>query len=133
MSIGFEEKSVRIVHVITGLGIGGAETILYKLLSEMDNKQFSQSVISLLDGGSLRPRIEKLGVPVYSLGMIQGVPSLRALWSLKNLLVLLKPDLIQGWMYHGNIAASMANYLCRSAQYKVLWNIRASLNNFSGE
>jgi glycosyltransferase involved in cell wall biosynthesis len=133
MSIELEEKSFRIIHVITGLDTGGAETMLFKLLSEMDNKKFSQSVISLLEGGSLRPKIEKLGVPVYSLGMKHGIPSLRALWRLKNLITRLQPDLIQGWMYHGNFAASLAGFLFRSGDCKVLWNIRASLNKFSNE
>jgi len=38
---------VRIAHVITGLGTGGAETMLYKLLSRMDRARFDPLVKSL--------------------------------------------------------------------------------------
>jgi glycosyltransferase involved in cell wall biosynthesis len=39
----------------------------------------------------------------------------------------LKPKILQGWMYHGNTAATLAHYVCggRSAR-KLAWNLRAS-------
>jgi glycosyltransferase involved in cell wall biosynthesis len=125
-----EEGCFQIVHIITGLNIGGAETMLCKLLSEMDNKGFSQAVISLMEGGTLKEKIESYNIPVHSLGMKQGIPSLRSIWDLKKLICKLKPDLIQGWMYHGNLAASLARFLYGQDKVKLLWNVRASMSNF---
>src|SRR5690606_30176877 len=46
---------------------------------------------------------------------------------LSRLLAGLKPDVVQGWMYHGNLAATLADRLSgRRSARKLLWNIRAS-------
>jgi glycosyltransferase involved in cell wall biosynthesis len=42
----------------------------------------------------------------------------------------LKPDLVQGWMYHGNVAASMAVV---GDRLPVVWGIHHSLHDVSGE
>lgn len=97
---------IRICHIITGLSTGGAEMMLYKLLSGTDRTRFESSVISLIDKGTLGERIEALGIPVYTLGMPRGWPHPSGLVRLVRLVRRLRPDLLQGWMYHGNLAAS---------------------------
>jgi glycosyltransferase involved in cell wall biosynthesis len=44
----------------------------------------------------------------------------------------LDPDLIQGWMYHGNLAAQIAAAFARRP-VAVVWNIRQSLYSFAYE
>jgi glycosyltransferase involved in cell wall biosynthesis len=102
---------IRIAHIITGLQADGAETMLYKLLCRMDRRQFQASVLSLREGGPLAPRIEALGIPVYS---ARSFPALLGS----------KPDVLQGWMYHGNIAAQLAAAVL--ANTPVIWNVRGS-------
>jgi glycosyltransferase involved in cell wall biosynthesis len=117
---------VNVVHVITGLNVGGAERALFRLLANRKEKSFNLSVISLLDKGVIGGQIQSLGIPVYTLGMWRGIPGPTALIGLRRLLKKLAPDLIQGWMYHGNLAATVA---ARSLGLRipVLWNIRQSL------
>ncbi|HZB84868.1 MAG TPA: glycosyltransferase [Rubrobacteraceae bacterium] len=114
---------VRVLHLINDLSAGGAEMMLYKLLSCADRERFEPAVISLIGGGSLEARIEALGVPVYTVGMEPGRPTPAAIWRLRRLARRLKPDLIQGWMYHGNLAASLAAAFAPKS-VPVLWNIR---------
>jgi glycosyltransferase involved in cell wall biosynthesis len=122
----------RILHIITGLGTGGAEMMLYKLLSGMNLKHSKPAVISLIPGGSLQASIEALGVPVHSLGMRRGIPSPTALWRLMLLVRHLRPLLVQGWMYHGNLVAQIAkSFLPRPVP--ILWNIRHSVYNLAYE
>ena len=83
--------------------------MLCRLLCGMDRDRFLPSVISLLKGGSLRRQIEELNIPVYSLDMKQGIPNPTLIFRLRRLINRLKPDLVQGWMYHGNLVASLAN------------------------
>ncbi len=45
--------AVSVVHVITGLGTGGAETMLYRLLAVLDLGRFRCRVVSLGDHGRL--------------------------------------------------------------------------------
>ena len=130
MDIAQKEKRISIVHVIIGLDTGGAETMLCKLLFGMDKNKFSQSVISLTDGGTLRSKIESWGIPVYSLGLGQSVVSPITLCRLKKIIDRINPDVLQGWMPHGNFTASMAKLLSRKRRIKVFWNIRQSLDQF---
>ncbi len=117
---------MKILHVITGLNTGGAETFLYRLLSEMDREKFQPSVISLLDEGTLGEPIKALGIPIYTLNMKSPLSAPITLLKLMKLTRYLQPDIIQGWMYHGNIAAMAGTWLM-TKHPKVLWNIRQAL------
>lgn len=123
-----------IIHIISGLSTGGAEMMLYKLLTSIDKQKFKSIVISLVEGGEeLKDRIEALDIPVYSLG-IKG-SSFLSLFRILKLIRLtreIKPDMIQGWMYHGNLAASLAGKFA-SGHPAVVWNIRHSLSNIRNE
>ena len=59
----------KIVHIITGLGSGGAEHMLYKLLKYSDREKYYHEVISLLDDGVYGKKIEDLGIKVYCLNL----------------------------------------------------------------
>jgi len=123
---------MKICHIITGLSTGGAEMMLYKLLSAADRSRFTPVVISLMDYGTLGKRIKALDVPIYTLDMVPGRSTPAALWRLIRLVRQLHPNLIQGWMYHGNIAALLAGVVA-SENVPVLWNIRQSLYSLKNE
>lgn len=123
---------MRILHVITSLGTGGAEMMLLKLLSAA-NGDWVQAVVSIDNEPSIiAPRIVKLGVEVHKLGVNRTVPNpLRAL-SIVPITRRFRPDLIQGWMYHGNFVASYAAAR-EKPNLPVLWNIQQSLYDISKE
>lgn len=118
----------KILHIINGLHTGGAEMMLHRLLSATDCSQFEPMVISLRDRGTLGGPIEALGVPVYAAGMTHGWPTPVSVWRLLRTVRRLQPDLIQGWMYHGNLAASLVGW-----RVPVLWNVRHSLHDLRFE
>lgn len=123
---------VRVLHVITGLSTGGAETMLRKVLAGMDRSRFESCVISLMSGGRLANEIRALDVPVIELGMRRGLPSLFSLYELFREVRRFRPQIIQGWMYHGNLAAWLArNTAMRNAA--LVWNIRQSLYDLAQE
>jgi len=124
---------IKTVHVITGLATGGAEMMLYKLLSGIDRSRFEPVVISLMDKDTRISRsIEDLGVPVHSLGMRQGRVSFSAVSRLLKMVRVIEPDIIQGWMYHGNIAASLSGFLSFQ-KTPIIWNIRHSMHDLKFE
>lgn len=102
--------------------------MLLKLCSKLDRRRFAPSVISLSDKGVIGPRIEALGIPVYTLKMRPSRPSLTGLLRLRKLVLTLRPNLFQGWMYHGNLAASLA-----AGSGSVVWGIRQSLYGLDKE
>ena len=114
---------IRVLHVITGLDTGGAETMLCKLLEAMPSLEFQHHVVSLRDEGTLGQRIRAREIPVTSLRMPRGVPTVRAVLDLRRVARAWRPHVVQGWMYHGNLAALAA----AGADQPVVWNVRQSL------
>lgn len=123
-------KKVRIAFIITGLHGGGAETMLVHLLRGMDRSKFDPVVISLMDHGRLGGSIESLGVPVHTIGLRPGRPTPAALFRLLKLTRAAKPNIIQGWMYHSNLAASLVSLFVRRP---VCWCIQNSFHSFAAE
>ena len=120
---------MKVLHVITGLGTGGAEMMLYKLLSHMDGEDFQNEVISLTDCGPLSRNIQDLGIPVSALGMPRGIPSPRAVFELNRRLQAIQPTVVQTWMYHADLLGGIA---ARRAGIPVVWNIRnAALERYA--
>ena len=120
------------MHIITGLSTGGAERALYNLLRGGLAGNFISHIISLSDEGTIGPRIEALGVPVTVLGMSNGWPTPSGLVKFRRIIKSFRPDLVHGWMYHGNLAATLA---CAFAPNRPIlaWNIRHSLYDLGCE
>lgn len=114
----------RVAHVITGLNPGGAEMMLFKLLSAMDRVVFKPEVISLTGMGPLAERIQALDITVRALGMRRGVPNPLSLLRLAVWLRRSKPDVIQTWMYHADLIGGIAAKLVGGIP--VIWGIRHS-------
>ncbi|MDZ8110073.1 MAG: glycosyltransferase [Nostoc sp. DedQUE12a] len=123
---------MKIIYIITGLSTGGAEVMLYKLISRINRQRFTPVVVSLMDSGTWGDRIVNLGIPVYTIGMKPGTLKLINIWRMIHIVRQLKPDLIQGWMYHGNLAAQFVR-LFIFRQVPVFWNIRHSLHSLELE
>jgi len=113
---------MKIVHVITGLDAGGAETMLFKLLSRIERGAFDSEVISLSTLGLIGPRIEALGVPVVALGLSSALPNPFTFASLVRRLASSRPAIVHCWMYHGNLLGGLAARL--AGIKRVIWSIR---------
>ena len=122
---------MKILHVISGLDTGGTELFLERLLQRLDRKEFSHAVVSLRTRGSVGSRLMEAGVPVYALEAGVNFAGLRAPFALRGIVRREAPDLIQGWMYHGNLAAWAASRWASDAA--LLWGIRQSLYDLSRE
>lgn len=118
-------QRLRIAHVIPDLSIGGAETALVRLLESLDRARFASLVITLRDGGQLGSRARAVA-EVVSLAMRTRIPAPSTLRRLRTTLRAFAPDVVQGWMYHGNLAAWAG---ARSLQPRpaLAWGIRQSL------
>ncbi|MEO0928170.1 MAG: glycosyltransferase [Cyanobacteria bacterium J06643_13] len=126
------KKKIKLLFITTGLGAGGAEVMLVSLLSSINRDRFEPSVISLLDQGIYGEKIEQLDIPVYCVEMLAGKPTLNSAVRLKSIISEIKPDLIQGWMYHANLAAQFFNFFV-NRRIPVLWSIHHSLHDLGSE
>jgi glycosyltransferase involved in cell wall biosynthesis len=113
---------MKVVHVIAGLSVGGAELMLAKLLSVSQRAERRDEVISLTDIGPVGERIRQNSVPVRALGMRRGRAGLFGLIRLVRWIRRAQPDLVQTWMYHADLLGGVAATL--AGRIPVVWGIR---------
>jgi glycosyltransferase involved in cell wall biosynthesis len=117
---------VRVLHVITGLGVGGAESMLASVVGA-HSTELDQAVVSLMPNGYHAPRIRERGTPVTELALGGPVSAPMAVSRLARIVSRMRPHVVQGWMYHGNLAALGAVVLSgRRSHTKLAWGIRCS-------
>lgn len=122
----------KILFIINWLHTGGAEMMLYKLLIGINQERWEPIVISLINGGKLQQQIADLGITVHNVNMKRGLPKVMSAWRLIKMVIQQNPDLIQGWMYHSNLAAYFSSVFLYQ-KVPVVWNIRSSLYTFRNQ
>ena len=116
---------MKIVHIINGLGDGGAEHTLYKICKY--DKSNQHIIISLTTPGKYYNLLKNINIKVYCLNA--NLFSINKFFYLIKLLRLLKPDIVQTWLLHSDLVGSIAAKLI--GINKIVWNIRYS--NLKGE
>lgn len=104
--------------------------MLYKLITALPAQQWQVQLVCLLDAGVIGPRLEAAGVVVHPLG-IRGLPTPATLGHLARIVRSFRPDLIQGWMYSGNVLAWVAHRLAPGIPW--LTSIRQTLYDLRRE
>lgn len=115
---------MRVFHIISGLGPGGAEHMLLRLVAATPD--ISHAVFSLSGNGVLSDRLRMAGASLINEEPSRG--KFRDLAGLRSRISAYAPDVIQGWMYHGNLAAQLVRSAAPTAA--VLWNVRQSLTEW---
>ena len=114
-------RRLKVLHVINGLARGGAETVLYRLIS--NSPSIDHEVICLVGRGWYSDKLEAHGIRVHHLNWTSAPSGLAAMWRLESLIRKSDADLVQAWMYRSNVLAGLAS---RIAGKTVLWNVRCS-------
>ncbi|HEV7487124.1 MAG TPA: glycosyltransferase [Thermoanaerobaculia bacterium] len=112
----------RVLHVITELETGGAETLLAQVVTGGDRDRFQHSVVSLTTLGAIGADLRARGVDVSVLGIHRQLPNPFRSFALRRLIGVTKPDVIKSWLYHANLAASVV----KPRRIPVLWGIHSS-------
>ncbi len=114
---------LRVMHIISGLLHGGAETVLQRLATAPDTT-VRHTVVSMTTEGVMGGLLRDAGVEVITLDM-QGVAgSVRGLWRLFRLLRSRRPDVVQTWMYHADLIGGLVARL--AGIRAVAWGVRNS-------
>lgn len=115
---------IKILHLVTGLEVGGAETALARLATGLDPTRFEQKVVSLIEPGVVAAEIRKIGIPVIDLGLDRGRASLAGLARMVRLLQRQRPVILQTWLYHADLLGLLAGRFASTP--RIVWNIRCS-------
>jgi glycosyltransferase involved in cell wall biosynthesis len=123
------ERTLNVLHVITGLGSGGAESVLYRLAAAPAPGIARQTVISLTDSGFYGEALETAGVPLTCLNMAGPASIPSATLRCATVMRRERPDVVVTWLYHADLIGTLAAVL--AGQPPLLWNLRCSDIDFS--
>jgi glycosyltransferase involved in cell wall biosynthesis len=111
-----------ILHVITGLEVGGAEMALYRLILESRSSRYTHTVIALTPEGGMYERFLEAGIKLIVLDFRRAPFS--QLLQLYRLMRALRPDVVQTWLYHADLLGGLAARL--AGVKNVIWGIRTT-------
>lgn len=122
-----------VLHVISGLGTGGAEANLVRLAGALQTRGAAQHVVSVSGHGDHAATLAAAGVGVTMLGVNAPAQLLCGVMRLRRFVRKLQPDILQGWMYYGDLFAALAHRLSPGrAGRRLFWNLRASNTHEGG-
>lgn len=102
--------------------------MLLRLSIELQKRGFQNYVVSLEKREPFAEMFEEQGIEVFSLGSRGDGSWVRRLLGLGEVLRSVRPAVTQGWMYHANLALSLAG-AGRSGVTRPLWNIRRGVDD----
>jgi glycosyltransferase involved in cell wall biosynthesis len=129
--VGSQAVRTNIVHTITSLNVGGAQLMLARFLGQLDRNRFSSTVLSLLAPGAIGAQVQHTESKLITIAMDERprpYDVVRLTRSLSNA----APDLLHGWMYHGNLAAIIGSALGLHFS-PVIWSIHHTVRNLGDE
>ena len=118
---GKSAAGLKILHVTSALTAGGAETVMYRLISQTNGVE--HEVICLGPREWYSSKLEERGIRVHHLEFQSVVSGFAGVRRLHRIIKSSDADLVQGWMYRGNILGGISS---RLAGKPVIWNIRCS-------
>lgn len=118
------------MHVITGLGIGGAERMLTRVVcASQKTAKHHHIVVSLMDHGHFGQQLVKVGAELHTLDLKRGQAGPTSLFSLSRIMRQHRPDVVMSWLYHADFMATLAVML--AGKPPLVWNLRCSDIKFS--
>ncbi len=115
------------MHVIPGLGTGGAENMLAALVTAKRERPFDQAVVNLLSGGAVAETVRAAGIPIFDLGINHAATFWLGARRLARLIDERRPSTIQSWLYYGDLISYWALRLSgHRSTTRLYWGIRCS-------
>jgi glycosyltransferase involved in cell wall biosynthesis len=125
--VGVIPRPGKILYVTAGLRGGGAEAMLTRLATATPGVADEIIVVSLLPAEAHVERLRAAGVTVVELDFDRAAGVARGLVELARLIAARRPDIVQGWMYHGDLAALATLIMSgRRKRTRLVWSIRCT-------
>ncbi|OYQ70469.1 glycosyl transferase [Wohlfahrtiimonas chitiniclastica] len=102
---------MKVLYLITGLGLGGAEKVVVELADQMVKRGHTVCIAYLKGNIVVKPKSES--VQMISLGLESPKKLLKALYNFRQLIRQFKPDVVHAHMVHANIFARLARLMCK--------------------
>lgn len=112
----------QVLHVISGLVVGGAEMALYRLILQSRGSAYTHTVIALTPGGGMYDRFIGAGIKLIVLDVKRSPIS--EFLRLYRLMRKIQPDIVQTWLYHADFLGGLAARL--AGIRNVIWGIHTT-------
>jgi glycosyltransferase involved in cell wall biosynthesis len=120
------------MYVTTDLRTGGAEAMLTRVVTAEPRLADELIVVSLLPAEAYADRLRAADIGVVEFNFRRPLGAAADLIGLARLIAREQPDIVQGWMYHGDLAALLALVLSgRRRRTGLIWSIRCSTLDLS--
>jgi len=125
--VGVIPRPGKILYVTAGLRGGGAEAMLTRLATATPGVADEIIVVSLIPAEAHVEQLRAAGVMVMELNFDRAAGVARGLVELAKLIAARRPDIVQGWMYHGDLAALVTLIMSgRRKRTRLVWSIRCT-------
>lgn len=111
---------MKVLHVITGLSQGGAESALFRLVT-YKNINCEHVIVSMTDMGIYGSKLRDAGIEVYSLDMPRRKLKIKGCFKLFKIIKTISPDVVQTWMYHSDLIGGIIARI--AGVRKIYWGI----------
>ena len=114
-------KNLLILHIITGLKVGGAENALHRLIVNSP-KELKHEVLCLTKGGAMHEVFLDSNINVITLDFKKSF--FNSFFFLIRLIRVKSPDVVQTWLYHANLIGGIAAKIVGIKV--VIWGLRGT-------
>lgn len=117
----------KILHIITDLEQGGAEGVLFRLVTS--DKSNVHIVVSLMSNGYYGDKLLSSNIQLYCILFTRGRINFSGLLKLNKIIRSEKPDIVQTWLYHADLIGGILAVLNK---IKICWSLHltnVSLNS----
>lgn len=103
---------MKILYVLTGLGMGGAEAITVEVANKMFLRGHQVAILYLVGDNLQKHRLDQR-IPVWGLNMCKSPLSLLvAVYRARKLVINFSPDIVHGQMVHANLFCRFLRLFC---------------------
>jgi glycosyltransferase involved in cell wall biosynthesis len=106
-------SEIRVLALITSLGIGGAERQLCSVTEALITRGLQVNIVTMLEPVSQSAQFTPAGVPVTALHMTKGQLSIRSLREAVRTTKEIKPHVILSFNYPANVLGRLLGAVCR--------------------
>ena len=115
-------SNIKVLHIISSLGQGGAERQLVEILKE----EKSHFVCQLLPNNFYTKELSSKKNKIFHLNMRKQLPSITSLFKLFNIIKEVEPHIIHCWMYHSSFLELFIHKYSTIRNIPLIWGLRCS-------
>jgi glycosyltransferase involved in cell wall biosynthesis len=97
--------SLKVLILSTSLGLGGGDREVVQISSNLRKRGYDVKIVAMVPVGVMGQELVEQGFDVQSLNMNRGVPDVRAIPRLIQIVRNWKPDILHSHMVHANLLA----------------------------